>query len=133
MQPRYDEEICRAVARDSGGITVENITAKELAGLAVGAEFVLGMRLHIIVYAAACGIPPIAISYDPKITSMMEYLGETHIVNVFDASSETLMPMVEDVLANRMVYRAKLARRAVELRHLAGEDVATAIRLLAKK
>ena len=61
---------------------------------------------------------------------MMEYLGETHIVNVFDASPETLMPMVEDVLANRMVYRAKLARRAVELRHLAKEDVKTALRLI---
>lgn len=133
MQPRYDEEICRTVARDSGGITVEGITAKELAGLAVGAEFVLGMRLHIIVYAAACGIPPIAISYDPKITSMMEYLGETHIVNVFDASVKTVMPMVDDVLSGRTAYREKLARRAVELRHLAKEDVATAVRLLAKK
>ena len=132
MQRQYDREICRQVARDSGGVTVENITAKELAGLVVGSEFVLGMRLHIIVYAAACGIPPIAISYDPKIVSMMSYLGEEHLVSVFDASCDTVLPMVEDVMTNRPTCRERLARRAVELRRLARGDVKTAVSLLEK-
>lgn len=130
MQKAYDLEICRAVARDSGGVTVEGITAKELSGLVVGSEFVLGMRLHIIVYAAACGIPPVAISYDPKIAAMMEHLGERHLVSVFDAEEATVLPMVDDIIANRPAYRAHLARRAVELRHAAKQDVQTAIRLL---
>lgn len=130
MQAPYDREICRRVAKECGGVTVENVTARELAGLVVGSELVLGMRLHIIVYAAACGIPPVAISYDPKIASMMEHLGEEHLVSVYDAKVETVLPMVDDILANRPLYRARLAKRAVELRHLARRDVSTAMRLL---
>ena len=130
MQNGHDLAICRGVARDSGGVTIENISAKELAGIVVGAEFVLGMRLHIIVYAAASAIPPIAICYDPKISSMMKYLEQSHTVDVFDASCETVLPMVEDIVKNRFAIRVLLARRAVELQKLARGDAEIAIDLL---
>ena len=61
---------------------------------------------------------------------MMEYLGQEHLVSVFDASEETVLPMVQDILANREAYRTALAARAEELRILAARDVKTATNLL---
>jgi polysaccharide pyruvyl transferase WcaK-like protein len=130
MQNQFDLEICRRVAKESGGVTVEDLTARELSGLVAGSELVIGMRLHLIVYAAVNGTPPVAISYDPKITSMMEYLDQHHLVNVFEASTETVMPMVEDILQNQESCRAHLRARAATLRDLAARDVKTATNLL---
>lgn len=42
-------------------------------------DALLGMRLHSLIYAATSGVPPIAVSYDPKIDYFMHWLGETPV------------------------------------------------------
>lgn len=42
-----------------------------------GCDALIGMRLHSLIYAATAGVPPIGVSYDPKIDQFLRRLGET--------------------------------------------------------
>lgn len=44
---------------------------------AAACDALVGVRLHSLIYAATAGVPPIAVSYDPKIDQFMKRLGET--------------------------------------------------------
>ncbi|HZG87369.1 polysaccharide pyruvyl transferase CsaB [Paenibacillus sp.] len=50
-------------------------------------DALIGMRLHSLIYAATAGVPPIAVSYDPKIDQFMKRLGERPV-----GDTETLDP-----------------------------------------
>ena len=67
-------------------------------------DVLLGMRLHSLIYAATAGVPPIAISYDPKIDQFMKRLGERPV-----GDTETLDP---NELANAVLGRLELGKTA---------------------
>jgi polysaccharide pyruvyl transferase CsaB len=52
----------------------------ELAKLIAGCDVVLGMRLHSLVFAAAAGVPTVALAYDPKVTQAMTRIGRADFV-----------------------------------------------------
>ncbi len=64
-----------------------------LIGYASRAELVIGMRLHALILAAACGVPSVALSYDPKIDAFMRESGqEDALFDIKDRSADSLSP-----------------------------------------
>jgi len=56
------------------------------------ADFVLGMRLHGVLMAIICGIPFIAINYNPKVENLLKSVGlEENLIEPEDVDSETLI------------------------------------------
>ena len=49
---------------------------RDMLRAVAGCDALVGMRLHSLIYAATAGVPPIAVSYDPKIDQFMRRLGE---------------------------------------------------------
>ena len=49
--------------------------AAETASLLAGCDFIVGMRLHSLVFAAAAGVPAVGLAYDPKVSLLLERLG----------------------------------------------------------
>ncbi|MGQ0848842.1 MAG: polysaccharide pyruvyl transferase CsaB [Actinomycetota bacterium] len=50
-------------------------TPAERAAVLGRCRMVLGMRLHSVIFAAAMGVPVVALAYDPKVGQVMEELG----------------------------------------------------------
>lgn len=78
MQPSEDlplaQELADAIGRGAQVVRVP-LSARELLALFGGASLVLAMRLHAAVFAAICGRPLAAISYDPKVDGLLAELG----------------------------------------------------------
>ena len=77
MQSSRDRALTEKVnaAAAVKGEILGGLTAREIMGVLGRCEFVISMRLHLLIYAVAVGKPPLGISYDPKIDAMMRYMG----------------------------------------------------------
>ncbi len=144
MQTAQDSEICRHFVetydermKKSGKqallYTPEN--APELIGVLSKAAFVIGMRLHAIIFASSAEVPVVGLAYDPKVSSMMKALGQPFVVELAtssDIGGETLA-CVEKIQANREDIGRSLAEKAAEMRKRCREDLAVAKSLMRKE
>ena len=67
MHPRRDGAVARMICRRYGGHLLEGIGAEDLMGIISGAEAVVSMRYHALLFASTCGVPATAIGEDPKL------------------------------------------------------------------
>lgn len=123
MQNVQDEKICRLLcdSLDSAGadaVLMKPESARELIGVLGAAEFVIGMRLHSIIFASSAGTPVIGLSYDPKVSSMMRELGQNYVIDL--ESGESFSPVlsgyVDSVWRDREAIGRDLAERAGKMR-----------------
>ncbi len=124
MFPDRDTAITEQLAYEVGfGKVLKGLTAAELCGLLKRAEFVVGTRLHTLIFAASVGVPMIGISYDPKIDAFLEYIGEReHMLDIRSISENQLCTAVEAVITDSDKIRERLSQRACELRKIAEID-----------
>jgi polysaccharide pyruvyl transferase CsaB len=132
MHSGKDTDVTEALLNAAGrGKIIDNLSASELCGLMSRSEFVIGTRLHMLIFAASMGIPMVGIAYDPKISAFLEYIG--HSASCLDI--RTIAPKQVEEVVNRIwlgsrSMRNHLALTAEMLRHNAKTDCDAAIRLL---
>lgn len=78
-------------------------------------EFVLGMRLHSLIFAAKAKVPFAGISYDPKIDEFLAEFGFKPITRVPILGPEIISEEMEDILEDRDEYRAKIIKTLYKL------------------
>lgn len=126
MQASRDRALTEKVnaAAAVKGEILGGLTAREIMGVLERCEFVLSMRLHLLIYAVAVGKPPLGISYDPKIDAMMDYMHCAAPCRVADlargaladaAVQLTKTPMEPDEVARLKVLALADAAAAVEM------------------
>jgi polysaccharide pyruvyl transferase CsaB len=76
FQPSQDSAIAQTIASQLPGdhAILSPEDPRELKGLFRGVEMVIGMRLHSLIMAAAAECRCFALSYDPKVTQLVEQL-----------------------------------------------------------
>jgi N-acetylglucosaminyldiphosphoundecaprenol N-acetyl-beta-D-mannosaminyltransferase len=78
-------------------------------------EFVLGMRLHSLIFAAKARVPFAGISYDPKIDEFLGEFGFKPVARVPILGPEIISEEMEDILEERDEYRAKIIKTRYKL------------------
>ncbi|MPM71913.1 hypothetical protein SDC9_118884 [bioreactor metagenome] len=116
-----------------GGIIAKELTAGELIAVLKRMEFVVGMRLHILIYASAAGKNAIGIAYDPKIRDFLEYIDSSFCVMAESFTANELTEMSEDIIIHKNEYEQKLTGRVRELKKLAVRDARTAAEFVPAK
>lgn len=78
FQPSQDAALAEAVAKRSKArhriISPPEDPRKAMA-LVAGMDMLIAMRLHALIFAAACGVPFVPASYDPKVSALAAEFG----------------------------------------------------------
>lgn len=109
------------------------LAASEVIALIEDMSFVIGMRLHMLIYASAAGVPAIGLSYDPKVEAFLEYADQPKAFDAGKADKAVLIKAAEELTQNRDAICAKVSKRGDELKCLAATDAKKAIELVNKK
>jgi polysaccharide pyruvyl transferase WcaK-like protein len=86
-----------------------NRSVVETLGQVAEARAVVAMRLHALIFAARCGVPFVAVSYDPKVDALAAAAGQEDVgVSVESLTQETLLSAVERMTQTAPVRREQL-------------------------
>ena len=133
MQQSRDGAICKRIKEKTGNyaeIIRGNIPYERVASIISGSRFVIGMRLHILIYSACAGVPAIGLDYDPKVKHMMDYMGQNHSLSVETLSADDLCALCDEVIKNREQLTEKLSKIRENSCIAAEENSDIAIKLL---
>ena len=97
---------------------------KLIIGMMRRMALVVSMRLHTLIFASSVGAPLVALSYDPKVTGFMRYIGQKHCVEFDTMTREALLAQIGEVLSEPESYDVS------HLRALAEENEQIARKLL---
>ncbi len=137
MQPQNDEEICRETARRVDELsgrslarTAEPETAAELVGILSKSKFVVGMRLHMLIFSGCAMVPVIGLSYDPKIDSVMKRLEQPYILPVRTVTAREIFASANDIMTRHAQITATVRHHVTEMTTLCRQDIQRAAELL---
>lgn len=83
----------------------DNRTVEQVVGAVAGAELVIAMRLHALIFAARCGVPFIPLSYDRKVDALARAAGQ-----------EDALLAANDVAAEHLTENIRRVRETAEAR-----------------
>jgi polysaccharide pyruvyl transferase CsaB len=136
MQPQTDKEIAEQFAREwhTENRTTLCSTETGLPALVqnlANCEMMVGMRLHALILAAACGVPSVALSYDPKVAAFMQQSGQGDAVyDLNHADSDALADLLARAWAERGERAAKLRDRLPALQAAAARNADVALEMV---
>lgn len=102
----------------------------EMASLIANMDFMLGMRLHALILAAVMHVPPVAISYDPKIDRFMGLLGRQAATPVDKPEFDELWRAIEEIICEPWLVREELIQEVEPLRQRARASAILAMEVL---
>ena len=133
MQPSVDMEVSKNIScfmKNKAIILETDLTASEILCIVEKTEFVLAMRLHMLIYAAAACVPLAGIVYDPKIIGFMNYLGQNSYININDFTEEELIDCLCNIVDNKEVITENITKSYNILSGKAKENTDIAVSLI---
>ena len=129
FHPALDLPVSRRLADASGGVLVEQPPQPaEALALIARMHVLVALRLHALIFAAAAGVPPVGLAYDPKVTALHRDL-EIESPLPLDADAGALAEAIERAWESREALRPALLAGATRLRARAEAAVVEAVRL----
>jgi len=122
MHTAVDEPVCRRAAQSCGGAVLSSLTPSELITILSRCSVVLGMRLHILIYALHACVPMVGISYDPKVNAFLSWSGLCAPVLTPSFDRELLCRTLEEALNTTKEDKIKIAASLARLKELARRD-----------
>jgi polysaccharide pyruvyl transferase CsaB len=96
-----------------------------------GSPLMIGMRLHALILATACGVPCVALSYDPKVRAFMETTGqEDAVYDIRTSDPAKLTAIIQRVWQSRSQIQQTLADKLPHLCSAASSNAALALSLV---
>jgi polysaccharide pyruvyl transferase WcaK-like protein len=142
MQPPRDFQICADISAEmlkrdkdfthkSEAILLNrSLPIEEILGVIAGAEFIIGMRLHTLIYAASMAVPVIGLVYDPKVGAFMDDVAQSYKQNVEDVDVATICRYIDEIMQSKDEISGKLAVVSKSAKEKAKRNAEIAVELL---
>ena len=102
-----------------------------VAGLISHCQFIVGMRLHSLIFATGAGVPSVALAYDPKVSSFMKSLGLSDFsVALSSLTREGLFEVLASAWEQQKQTRETLKAYEDNLKELSTQAPKLALQLL---
>ena len=72
-----------------------DVTAETIRRMSI----VVSVRLHGLIFAATQSVPVVGVSYDPKVTAFLEYIGQDNFTTLEKVTDEMLCAMIDKAAA----------------------------------
>lgn len=112
------------------GVCRDGYSPEIMMGIIRKAEFVVGMRLHTLIYAVKEGVPGIALDYDPKVAAVMKSIDLRYSQKIEDVDVDKLCEFADEIMESRDELRGKIREKSQRFSELAKKNTEIAIRLL---
>lgn len=122
MHYHQDQEVSQKLMdlmNSKATLLSDNYNPDEMLSIYAELDFLLGVRLHSLIFAVLNNIPFVAISYDPKVNSFLEMLGLRSIISIDNINLRQLKDIIKAGWENRKMFVNSLEYRAAELEKLA--------------
>jgi hypothetical protein len=97
-------------------------------------DLVIGQRLHSIVLAHGCGVPAIALEYQPKCADFMESMGTQHFsVRTNALELDRLTTLIQEIEADYIGHCRHLISKGNSYRHLQRKAAVEVVDLVQKQ
>ena len=133
MQHRVDLPVieeARQLMGERSYVLRGSYTAAEVIGIAGRLQWMLVMRLHMLIYAAIAGTPAAGLVYDPKVANFLELLGLPVAGHVNDVTVEGLMQGINEIEKDAQNIRRQLEETGSILKDRARDNARLALSLL---
>jgi len=112
-----DVEFSKKLAAATDSICIEKrLTAEMCVGIAKYSQFVIGMRLHMLIYSFVAGVPSLGIAYDPKIEGVMKYFGQDTYIGILEFTKRNFLSKAQRIINGRTEYIETILHRRDELK-----------------
>lgn len=118
MQTGVDDVLLRSLVRADEILDTRDLHPREIIARMAGAERVLAMRLHALIFAASVGVPVVAFDYDPKVKALANIIGAPLVASPSESDLNRLPQLIEEAKAPSSAALETLkskARRNAEL------------------
>ncbi|MBP7832476.1 MAG: polysaccharide pyruvyl transferase family protein [Candidatus Levybacteria bacterium] len=100
----------------------KSYTAAELKGIYKQMNFLIGTRMHSVIFALTENVPCIAIEYEHKTRGIMRDLKlENFVIKIEDVTAKKLIGLFNNLEKNRMLYLNTLTKSLIIYQHKARE------------
>ncbi len=133
MQDGFDRNISERIAgmiKGQCAILEKGISPEVMLGIMGKSKFVLGMRLHTLIYAAKNAVPAIALDYDPKVTAVMESIEQKFLIDAQNVDVEKMCDYADRIFENREEICSGLEEKSRQYKILANKNVEMMLDLL---
>ena len=133
---KSDIKICADTIKHlqtTAAILPQALTPTEIMAVVSKAYMAVGMRLHMLIYAAAAAVPIVGIVYDPKVSGFMEYAHQNLYINDFEVDENNLFELLDNCLSKAHEIKDELLKTKEELVLRAKENSQIAMELYTGK
>ncbi|MBR2452443.1 MAG: polysaccharide pyruvyl transferase CsaB [Clostridia bacterium] len=133
MQKGIDKKISEKIVSLCGEtccLLEEDLSPQIILTITSQAKFVVGMRLHTLIYAVKNNVPLIALDYDPKVSAVMEPLDMLFSQKVESIDIKELCSFADEILKNRDALSKKIKEKSQQYSILADKNIEMTMELL---